>query len=362
MIDMPTSSKQLRAAATLRDPRWAAVLAHDATADGKFVYAVKTTGVYCRPSCKARPARPENVSFHATCADAERAGFRPCRRCRPGLASLAQQQAAMVANACRAIEQAETAPSLATLARHAGLSAFHFHRVFKTATGVTPKAYAAAQRAQRVRGALARGERVTDALFAAGYNSSGRFYEQSNAVLGMTPSTYRAGGKDLAIHFALGRCALGAILVASSPRGVCAIFVGDNAQQLTRELCERFPQAQRIRGDRAFERTLAQVVRMVETPARGLDLPLDVRGTAFQLRVWQALQKIPPGTTATYAQIARQLGAPKAARAVANACAANTLAVAIPCHRVVRGDGGLGGYRWGAKRKQALLKREAQAR
>ncbi len=352
------TSLNQRAAATLNDPRWAAVVARDPAADGKFFYAVNTTGVYCRPSCASRPARPENVQFHATRAGAERAGFRPCKRCKPEQPPLVERYAAMVVKVCRLIERAETMPSLASLAAQAGLSAHHFHRVFKLATGLTPKGYAAAQRAQRVRKALGRGSKVTAAIFDAGYNSNGRFYEKSNALLGMTPATFRAGGANTAIRFAVGECTLGAILVAASERGVCAILMGDDPNALARDLQDRFPRANLIGGDHKFERMVAKVVRFVEAPARGLDLPLDVRGTAFQQRVWQALQKIPAASTATYSEIAQRIGAPKAVRAVAGACAANALAVAIPCHRVVRNDGGLAGYRWGVERKRALLERE----
>jgi AraC family transcriptional regulator of adaptative response/methylated-DNA-[protein]-cysteine methyltransferase len=359
--NMRTSARlKARAAATVNDPRWAAVVTRDAAADGEFFYAVKTTGVYCRPSCASRLARPENVQFYATRGQAERAGFRPCKRCKPDQLPLAAQHAVTVAKTCRLIEHADTAPSLAALANHAGMSTYHFHRIFKAVTGVTPGAYAAAHRARRVRTALKRSASVTDAIFDAGYQSSGRFYEKSNALLGMTPSTYRAGGKDMTIKFAVGECSLGSILVASSERGVCAILMGDDPAALARDLQERFPRAQLMGGGKKFARLVANVVGFVEAPARGWHLPLDVRGTAFQQRVWQALQKIPPGSTATYTQIAQRIGALKAVRAVAGACAANALAVAIPCHRVVRSDGGLAGYRWGVARKRALLRREVR--
>lgn len=353
-----TSKSAIRAATTTGDPRWASVVARDPAADGRFFYSVKTTGVYCRPSCASRAARPENVAFHATAAAAERAGFRPCKRCRPD--QPAGEQAARVAELCRLIERAEQMPGLATLAQHAGLSPWHLLRVFKAVTGLTPGAYAAAHRAQRVRTGLRKGVSVTEAIYAAGYNSSARFYERSNAVLGMTPARYRAGGADTAIRFAIGQCTLGAILVAASPRGICAILLGDDPAVLAQDLQDRFPRADLVGGDAGFERWVAQVVGFVEQPRLGLDLPLDVRGTAFQQRVWQALQKIPAGTTASYTEIAQRIGAPKSVRAVAGACAANTLAVAIPCHRVVRSDGGLSGYRWGVARKRALLDREAQ--
>ena len=356
-----TSKTEMLAAATLSDPRWAAVAARDPQADGRFVYSVKTTGVYCRPSCAARAARPENVAFHRSPAEAERAGFRPCKRCKPDQPPLSQQHAATVARLCRLIEDAEQAPTLEQLAQHAGLSAYHLHRVFKAVTGVTPKAYAAAHRARRMRRELDRSDTVTQAIYDAGYNSSGRFYEESNRVLGMTPTTYRAGGADTAIRFAVGECSLGSILVAQSDRGVCAILMGDDPDALARDLQQRFPHAALVGGDTAFERLVAKVVGFVEAPRVGLDLPLDVRGTAFQQRVWQALRAIAPGQTASYAEIARRIGAPKSVRAVAQACGANALAVAIPCHRVVRNDGALSGYRWGVERKRALLERETGA-
>lgn len=352
------------AAATQRDPRWAAVLARDAAADGRFWYSVKTTGVYCRPSCASRRARPENVRFHDSRADAERAGFRPCRRCRPDLAEGATRHAQAVARACRAIELAiddgAPAPELAALAAEAGLSPFHFHRVFKASTGITPKAYARAHQARRLRKTLPRSGSVTEAMFDAGYGSSSRFYAQAGTVLGMAPRDYRAGGANAAIRFAIGQCSLGAILVAASERGLCAILIGDDPDALARELQDRFPKAELVGGDARFEALVARVVGLIEAPGTGLDLPLDVRGTAFQQRVWEALRAIPPGTTATYAEIAHAIGAPKATRAVAGACAGNWLAVAIPCHRVVRTDGALSGYRWGVERKRALLERESR--
>jgi AraC family transcriptional regulator of adaptative response/methylated-DNA-[protein]-cysteine methyltransferase len=343
------------------DARWAAVLRRDPAADGSFVFSVRTTGVYCRPSCAARQPRRENVRFHASCAEAEAAGFRPCKRCRPNEAPLAERQAAAVAKACRMIAEAEEAPDLATLASVAGMSPFHFHRVFRKVTGVTPKAYAGAHRANRVRAELAQSDTVTEAIYGAGFNSSGRFYATSSDMLGMTPSAFRAGGANAAIRFAVGECSLGAILVAASERGVCAITLGDDPDALVRELQDRFPKARLIGGDAAFEAWVSRVVGFVEAPHLGLDLPLDIRGTAFQQRVWQALREIPAGSTASYAEIAEKLGTPKAVRAVAQACAANAIAVAIPCHRVVRRDGALSGYRWGVERKRALLEREAAA-
>ncbi len=339
--------------------RWAALRARDRAADGTFVYSVKTTGVYCHPSCAARPARPENIAFHDSPAAAARAGFRPCKRCKPDQPPLAERQAAQVAALCRMIETADEVPTLDELAARAGLSAFHTHRLFKAVTGVTPRAYAAAHRARRVRGELATRATVTEAIYGAGYNSSARFYEASNEVLGMTPTAYRAGGRGAEIRFAIGQCTLGAILVAATARGVCAILLGDDPEALVHDLERKFPRAQLVGADPAFERLVAQVVGLVEQPGLGADLPLDIRGTAFQQRVWKALRRIPAGKTASYAEIARRVGAPGSARAVARAIASNSLAVAIPCHRVIRTDGDLSGYRWGVERKRALLDREA---
>ncbi|MBV6417467.1 MAG: Bifunctional transcriptional activator/DNA repair enzyme Ada [Steroidobacteraceae bacterium] len=347
--------------ATINDPRWPAIVARDRAADGRFFYAVRTTGIYCRPSCPSRRARPGNVRFFDTREAAERAGFRACRRCRPDAASPAAIQAAWVAAACRQIEAANEVPTLATLAARANVSPYHFHRTFRAITGVTPKQYAAARRGERLRSELSRAGSVTDAIYGAGYNSNGRFYEEADAVLGMTASAYRAGGAHTAMRFAVGQCSLGAILVAASARGICAILLGDDPQALTRQLQDQFPKAELIGGDADFERVVARVVGFVESPGQGLGLPLDVRGTAFQRRVWQALRAIPAGETASYREIAERIGAPKAVRAVGQACGANHLAVAIPCHRVVRTDGDLSGYRWGIERKRTLLAREADS-
>ena len=355
-----TNKKAQRAAATENDPRWTAVVARDGNADDSFWYSVATTGVYCRPSCAARLPRPENVCFHRTRAEAEKAGFRPCKRCKPDQPSLIEQHAVQVTTACRLIEMSESAPSLETLAASAGMSPFHFHRVFKAITGVTPKQYANAHRGKRVRKELQRGGTVTDAIYDAGYNSNARFYEKSADVLGMTASRYRAGGANTRIRFAVGECSLGSILVAQSDRGICAIALGEDPDALTRDLQDRFANAELIGGDAGFERLVAQVVGFVEAPRIGLDLPLDVRGTAFQQRVWQALREIPVGVTVSYGEIAKRIGAPQAVRAVAGACAANALAVAIPCHRVIKRDGALSGYRWGIERKRVLLAREAR--
>jgi len=340
------------------EARWAAVQGRDRGADGVFYYSVRTTGVYCRPSCGARPALRANVAFHASCLDAESAGFRPCLRCKPDQPPLLERQAQLVAEACRLIDAAEDSLDLDAVARAVGMSRFHFQRVFKTHAGVTPKAYAAARRAGRVRAALLGAGSVTDAVYAAGFNSSSGFYAGSEAMLGMAPSRFKAGGAGEEIRFAVAACSLGAILVAATGRGICAVLMGDDPEPLVRDLQDRFPKAHLIGADAGFERTVAQVIGLVEAPRIGLDLPLDVRGTAFQQRVWAALRAIPAGETVSYTELAQRIGSPAAVRAVAGACAANPVAVAIPCHRVVRNDGGLSGYRWGIERKAALIARE----
>ncbi|MEP7303476.1 MAG: bifunctional DNA-binding transcriptional regulator/O6-methylguanine-DNA methyltransferase Ada [Caldimonas sp.] len=344
------------------DPRWARVAARDKSADGAFWYSVATTGVYCRPSCPSRPANPKNVRLHDSIEAAEQAGFRACRRCHPNGLSVDAANAAIVAKACRLIEDAAEPLSLAALAASVELSPHYFHRLFRQATGVTPRAYAAARRSARLRAVLPGAASVTQAFHEAGFGSNGRFYEASAGLLGMSPGRYRSGGAHEVLSFALGQCSLGAILVASSQKGVAAILLGDDPAALLRELEDRFPKARLVGGDAGYERLVAQVVGLVEAPASGLALPLDVRGTAFQQRVWQALREIPAGTLATYSAIAAKIGAPGSVRAVAGACAANPLAVAIPCHRVVRHDGDVSGYRWGVARKRALIAREGAER
>ena len=345
--------------------RWAAVLGRDPAADAAFRYAVRSTGIYCRPSCSARRPLRANVAFFAGAAEAEAAGFRPCRRCRPNGESPGEAMADRLAAARRlietSIEAGEAMPVLAALAQAAGLSPHHFHRVFTKALGVTPRAYGAAARARRLRHGLAGAASVTEACYDAGFGSSGRFYAEAPAALGMTPGAYRKGGAGAEIRFAVGPCSLGEVLVAATEVGVCAILLGDNPDTLVRDLERRFANARLIGADEAFETLVAKAVGLVERPAAPVELPLDIRGTAFQRRVWEALRAIPAGQTRSYGEVAAGLGVPAAVRAVAGACAANPLAVAIPCHRVVRLGGGLSGYRWGIERKRALLAREADA-
>jgi AraC family transcriptional regulator, regulatory protein of adaptative response / methylated-DNA-[protein]-cysteine methyltransferase len=358
MSAVPTKTLKPTPRSVADDPRWARIVARDKRADGHLWYSVSTTGVYCRPSCPSRTANPKNVQLHDTLGSAKATGFRPCKRCNPDGPSIERENAALVAKACRIIETTEEEPSLEELAEAVDRSPSHFHRVFKTATGVTPKEYAAAHRAKKVRQGLASGNSVTESIYDAGFNSSGRFYEKSMGILGMTPSQYRAGGANEEIKFAVGQTSLGAVLVASSKKGVTAILLGNDPDQLVRDLQDRFPKAHLVGADRDYEALVARVMAVVEKPGIGFGLPLDVRGTAFQQRVWRALQEIPVGETASYADIARRIGRPKAVRAVAGACAENNLAVAIPCHRVIRTDGSLSGYAWGVDRKRILLDRE----
>ncbi|MGP4844461.1 bifunctional DNA-binding transcriptional regulator/O6-methylguanine-DNA methyltransferase Ada [Marinobacter sp. 1Y8] len=342
------------------DQCWMAVCDRDSQADGRFFYGVITTGIFCRPACPSRRPNRENVRFYGDVIDAERAGFRPCQRCHPDQPSLETQRQQQMVAACRDIENAESEPSLSKLADACGLSRFHFQREFKRRIGLTPRAYFQAHRANRLKTALAAGETSTRAGHDAGFGSSGRLYAATGDQLGMTPGDYRAGGRGETIRFALGDCRLGVILVAATARGICAIELGDTADSLLQDFQRRFPQAELVGDDPAFARWVAVLVGYVNQPDESvLALPLDIQGTAFQQQVWQALRAIPCGDTVTYTDVARAMGRPTAARAVARACATNSIALAIPCHRVVRSDGSLSGYRWGVERKAALLEREA---
>lgn len=342
---------------TSDDERWAAVAGNDPAADGAFVYAVATTGVFCRPSCRARLPRRENVRYFAAPEDARLAGFRACKLCSPEGAD--DRDAALVRRATELIASAETPPRLEELAAAVGLSASQLRRVFVALTGVTPREYAETMRAHRLREGLSAGERVSDAGFSAGFGSGSRLYASTPKALGMTPSAFAAGGRGERIRFGTGTTSLGVVLVAATERGVCAIELGDDAVALEAALRERFSAAELVADDPAFTETLAAALAAVDEPGRGAGLPLDIRGTAFQRRVWDALRAIPAGTTTTYAQLAEKVGVPRGARAIARACASNTIAVVVPCHRVIRGDGDLSGYRWGVERKRTLLAREA---
>jgi len=344
------------------DARWQAVLDRDPQADGAFFTCVHTTGIYCRPTCPARRPNRENVSFASTREEARRAGFRPCKRCTPDdETSFPQRQAEIIARACDRLRTSEERLTLEQLAAEAGMSPFHFHRVFKQVTGLTPKAYADAHRSERVRDRMAAAPSVTAAIYDAGYAANGRFYETSAQTLGMTPTRYRAGGAGTTIQATVAPCSLGYVLVAATETGLCSVMLGDDPDRLQQALRDRFPRATFAPEDADFAGLVAAVVAQIEEPARSIDLPLDIRGTAFQQRVWQALRRIPAGQTATYSEVAATIGEPKAVRAVAQACATNRIAVVIPCHRVVGKDGSLTGYAWGTERKRALLDREREA-
>jgi AraC family transcriptional regulator, regulatory protein of adaptative response / methylated-DNA-[protein]-cysteine methyltransferase len=342
---------------TVADDRWQAVLDRDQDRDGEFVFAVSTTGIYCRPSCPARRPRPENVSFFADPAAAERAGFRACRRCRPrsdvtpGEALVARATAWLDAH----IEERVTLPRLAAAL---GVSPGHLQRTFTRVTGMSPRAYAAARRLELAKSHLRDGGDVTSALHAAGYGSSSRFYEQARTSLGMTPTSYKKGGEGVIMHFATADSAVGRVLVAATERGICAISIGEDDVSLESSLTAEYPRASIHRDDDALRSHLDSVLSHLSHRTSITMLPLDIRGTPFQHQVWQELRAIPAGERRTYAEVAAAVGKPKAARAVASACAANPAALVIPCHRVVRSDGGIGGYRWGVKRKQALLTSE----
>lgn len=344
------------------DTRWQAVQERDRNAATHFVYALRTTGIYCLPGCASRTPRPENVEFFETPAQAEAAGYRPCKRCRPDDPAHRDIDSGRVVRACRTMEQAlesgNEPPSLEGLSRDAGLSPAHFQRLFKARTGVSPKEYALALRDERVRAALARGRSVTEAIFEAGFGSASRFYERADQTLGMPPATYRRGGKGLTIRYAVAEAFLGPILAGFTDLGVCAIEFGDSPEALLQSLRDRFPEAYLRDAQTEYAPLLTEVAAFLRRPNQGLDLPLDIQGTAFQQRVWRELARIPAGQTRTYTDVARALDAPRAVRAVAAACAANPLAVAIPCHRVLRKSGKLAGYRWGLDKKQALLDNE----
>ena len=326
-----------------------------------FLYGVTTMGVYCRPGCPSPPPLRRNVRFFPNCDHAEAEGFRACRRCDPKgeRERLARD---VVQDACVCLEREETTPSLDRLAARAGYSKFHFLRLFRAATGLTPRRYAEAIRARRLQSALADGTRVADAVAGAGYGSESRVYEHTGRLFGMTPGKLRRGGEGEVVRAALADCPFGRLLVGATERGVCFIGFGEPDDALLAELVRRFPRATIETGDAGLGETIRQVLHFLDEPAAALDLPLDLRGTAFQKRVWDALARIPAGETRSYAEVARMIGAPRAVRAVAKSCAANPVALAVPCHRVIGSDGALTGYRWGVARKQALLEKEGVGR
>lgn len=337
------------------EDRWQAVQDRNRLANGVFVYAVKTTGIYCRPSCASRQPLKKNVIFFNTSSEASRAGYRPCRRCSP---QQNREQKDLVTQACRYLETTNSFPGIEAIAEKLAVSDSQLRRLFKKETGLTMKAYFDACRARRLKDHLIKEGTVTQSMAREGYRSAGRFYSDTQQILGMSPTQFRTGGIGVTIRFGIGQSSLGSILVAMTDKGICSILLGNDPDLLIEDLQDRFPKADLIGGDAEFEQYLATVVAFVEDPYLGLDLPLDIRGTAFQQRVWQTLRKVPPGKRVTYTELARRISAPQSVRAVASACAANPIAVAIPCHRVVRLDGSLSGYRWGIERKEELLRRE----
>jgi len=340
---------------------WAAVCGHDASQDGQWFYSVRTTGVYCRPGCASRQPLRKNIAFYETKEEAAAAGFRPCKRCRPNEGSIADRHIAAVERACTLIRASDALPTLVELAEAAHISRFHFHRVFKQVTGTTPRDWGQAYRLGRFTERLDAGEEIAAATYAAGFGASSRVYEAAPAALGMTPAVRRHGGRGETIRYTVVKTAVGCAIVAATGRGICMTALGDDRAGLEDELRRRFPAALIWPADAELAEWAERIVRFVTAPDAQPDLPLDIRGTAFQARVWRALQRIPPGRTASYSEIAAALGQPTAVRAVAGACAANKLALLVPCHRVVRNDGGLAGYRWGIARKRALLAREREA-
>ncbi|HTV66171.1 MAG TPA: bifunctional DNA-binding transcriptional regulator/O6-methylguanine-DNA methyltransferase Ada [Bryocella sp.] len=338
--------------------KWQQVMARDARQDGRFVFAVRTTGVYCRPSCPSRRPRRESVEFFANPNDAERAGYRACLRCKPAEVSA---QARYVARARQLLDNAEGVVTLNALSKRVGLSPFHLQRLFKRATGLSPREYQSARRMQLVKAGLRGGGDVTTALYDAGYGSPSRLYEKSTQQLGMTPGEYRRGGTGASITFAIAPTPLGRMLVAATERGLCAVRFGESATELERDLRHEFHSAEVHRDDAAMQRYIEPLVAAIRGDNASIDLPLDVRATAFQMKVWNQLRQIPRGETRSYGDIAREIGEPAAVRAVARACATNPVALAVPCHRVVRSDGQESGYRWGVERKKQLLAREQRS-
>ncbi len=354
--------REKRLSLTDDERRWQAVTERDATWDGRFVYAVRSTGVYCRPSCSVRSPRRKQVVFFALPEAAEQCGYRPCRRCHPKETTAAHPHVELVRQICRYIEaHLESSLTLRTLSRQAGVSQFHFQRLFKQIAGITPRQYVDACRLGVLKSRLKERRTVTMAMIEAGYGSSSRLYERASSQLGMTPATYRLGGPATSIHYTVADCPLGRLLLAGTARGICAVYLGDSDAQLEAELTSEFPAAMVQREDAELSAWVSAIVNHLRGRQPHLDLPLDVQATAFQWRVWQELRTIPYGSTRSYSDIARAIGRPKAVRAVASACAANPVSIIVPCHRVLREDGNLGGYRWGIERKQKLLDQEKGA-
>jgi AraC family transcriptional regulator of adaptative response/methylated-DNA-[protein]-cysteine methyltransferase len=348
---------QLQMTTSNANQKWSMVLARDTKADGRFVYAVKSTGIFCRPTCPSRRPRRENVEFFNSPQQAQQAGYRACRRCTP-LERNPQSQ--KVEAACRYIdENLDVTLSLTAISRHVAISPFHFQRMFKRMLGISPREYQQARRAGRFRQALLSDGSVTEAIYEAGFSSSSRAYESVPAQLGMTPSEFKRGGDGVEIRCTVISTELGKLLVATTPRGVCAVRFGESEAALLRELRRDFSAAEIRRDDEGLESVATQIKQLLSGSAAPLNIPLDLRGTAFQQMVWKELRHIPKGQTRSYTDVAKAIGKPKAVRAVANACGSNPVAIVVPCHRVVQKDGSLAGYRWGVKRKATLLEKEA---
>jgi AraC family transcriptional regulator of adaptative response/methylated-DNA-[protein]-cysteine methyltransferase len=339
------------------ETQWRQVMARDARQDGRFVFAVRTTGIYCRPSCPSRRPRRDSVEFFADPQQAERAGYRACLRCKPTELSA---QARAIMRARQLLDEAEGVLTLAELSKGVGVSPFHLQRLFKRATGLSPREYQSARRMQQVKHGLRKGDDVTTALYDAGFGSPSRLYEKTSEQLGMTPGTYRRGGAGMTIQYGIVPSPLGRLLVAATSRGLCAVRFGESANDMERELRAEFSAAALHRDDSALQPYLQSLLASLRGENRTVDLPLDVRATAFQKKVWDVLRRIPRGETRSYSEVAHAIGDDKAVRAVARACASNPVAIVVPCHRVVRSDGELAGYRWGVERKQKLLERERQ--
>lgn len=340
------------------DGRWHAVSENNSSADGTFYYAVITTGIYCQPSCRSKLPNRSNVEYFISCDDAEAAGYRACKRCRPTAISKAKEIEQKIINACRIIEESETSIKLDALATQVNLSPYHFHRLFKNIVGITPKQYASRHQSQRFQTKIKTSPSITDAIYSSGYGSSGSAYDKKRDQLAMKPTVYRKGAEGVTITYGLTQCFLGWVIVAATDRGICAIEFGDDSETLPEQIQARFPNAQLNKADIGFKKLIKEVVDFIESPKDTFQVPLDIQGTAFQQKVWEVLRQIQPGETMSYTDVAERIGKPNAVRAVASACASNKLAVVIPCHRVISKSGKTGGYRWGTERKQRLLASE----
>jgi AraC family transcriptional regulator of adaptative response/methylated-DNA-[protein]-cysteine methyltransferase len=343
--------------------QWQAVLAKDARLDGQFVFAVSSTGIYCRPSCPSRRPHRERVSFFQLPEQAEQAGFRACRRCHPRDSQARDPQIRMAQEICRLIDENDGEPiTLSTLSSQLGVSSFHLQRTFKSVMGITPKDYAETSRVNRFKQGVRKGDAITSAIYDAGFGSSSRLYESASAQLGMTPATYGKGGRGAVINYAIVETELGRLLVAATNKGVCSVMLGDSEASLKADLLKEFPAAEIRLDEKPLGSAVSAIVEHLKSKSPHIDLPVDIRATAFQRQVWEALRVIPYGQTHSYSEVAKAIGQEKAVRAVARACATNPIALVIPCHRVIREDKSLGGYRWGLERKKKLLEREARTK